>query len=76
VKGVVDLDYSKIYEYVEKYIDMLEQFILTSSKLMLELNQKIDRVVELIGGEEDVRAATVGSNEQTNGKDAGNSEGV
>jgi hypothetical protein len=76
VKGVVDVNYSNVYEYVEKYIDMIEQFILTSSKLMLELNQKIDRVMELIGGEDDDNAATVGSAEQANSKDDGNSEGV
>jgi hypothetical protein len=73
---VVDVDYSNVYEYVEKYIGMIEQFILTSSKLMLELNEKIDRVMELIGGEDDDNATTVGSAEQTNGKDDGNSKGV
>jgi hypothetical protein len=76
VKGVVNVDYSKVYEYVEKYINMIEQFILTSSKLMLELNQKIDRVMELIGGEDDDSTATVGSTEQNNVEDDGNSKGV
>jgi hypothetical protein len=76
VKGVVNVDYSKVYEYVEKYINMIEQFILTSSKLMLELNQKIDRVMELIGGEDDDSTATVGSTEQNNAEDDGNSKGV
>lgn len=76
VKGVVDVDYSNVYEYVEKYINMIEQFILTSSKLMLELNQKIDRVMELIGGEDDDNTATVGSTEQNNVEDDGNSKGV
>jgi hypothetical protein len=76
VKGVVDVDYSNVYEYVEKYINMIEQFILTSSKLMLELNQKIDRVMELIGGEDDDSTATVGSTEQNNVEDDGNSKGV
>jgi len=55
---------------------MIEQFILTSSKLMLELNQKIDRVMELIGGEDDDSTATVGSTEQNNVEDDGNSKGV
>jgi len=73
---VVNLDYSKVYEYVEKYINMIEQFILTSSKLMIELNQKIDRVVELIGGEDSGSSATDGTVEQANGKDAGDSKGV
>jgi hypothetical protein len=76
VKGVVNVDYSNVYEYVEKYINMIEQFILTSSKLMLELNQKIDRVMELIGGEDDDSTATVGSTEQNNVEDDGNSKGV
>lgn len=76
MKGVVDVDYSNVYEYVEKYIDTIKEFILVSSKLMLELNQKIDRVMELIGGEDDDNAATVGSTEQTNSKDDGNSESV
>ena len=76
MKGVVDVDYSNVYEYVEKYINMIEQFILTSSKLMLELNQKIDRVMELIGGEDDDNTATVGSTEQNNVEDDGNSKGV
>jgi hypothetical protein len=76
VKGVVNVDYSKVYEYVEKYINMIEQFILTSSKLMLELNQKIDRVMVLIGGEDDDSTATVGSTEQNNAEDDGNSKGV
>jgi hypothetical protein len=76
VKGVVNVDYSNVYEYVEKYINMIEQFILTSSKLMLELNQKIDRVMELIGGEDDDSTATVGSTEQNNAEDDGNSKGV
>jgi hypothetical protein len=70
------VDYSKMYDYVEKYIDMIKQFILTSSKLMLELNEKIDRVMELIGGEVDDDASTNGAAEQANGKDDGNSEGV
>jgi hypothetical protein len=76
VKGVVDMDYSNVYEYVEKYIGMIEQFILTSSKLMLELNQKIDRVMELIGGEDDDNATTNREAKQTDGEDDRNSESI
>jgi hypothetical protein len=76
VKGVVEVDYSNLYEYVEKYINMIEQFILTSSKLMLELSQKIDRVMMLIGGENDDSTASDGPAEQNNVEDDRNSKGV
>lgn len=58
------MNYSDIMKYVNSYIDKLEKFILDSSKLLLLLNEKIDRVLEQLGGEEGDTTASAGRDER------------
>jgi len=70
---VIGMNYSDILKYAKQYMDMLEKFILESSKLMLTLNEKIDHVLELLGGDNDVPDDTA---ERDDRADEANSESI